>query len=241
MRKNILFFLGLTVITIAFLFGTWQKVIAESDPEIEAIEQRTCDRNNFPKSWWEPVSRDGAPDWEILPQDAKRCEIILSKRTELGILSNFAQTPFFLQGIHYESVEGFWQMMKYPEGNHDPRSDFPDADWKFTRKEVSQMVGFKAKRAGSRASKVMKKMDINWVTFKGRRITYRTEEKGPHYEIILAAMTAKLEQNPAVQRILLETESLILKADHTQSANTPPAWRYYKIWMELRAKLQREQ
>ena len=42
--------------------------------------------------------------------------MILSKRNELGILSNFAATPFTLYGKRYASVEGFWQMMLYPEG-----------------------------------------------------------------------------------------------------------------------------
>jgi len=35
---------------------------------------------------------------------------------ELGLLSNFAPTPFVFHGQRYASVEGFWQMMKYPEG-----------------------------------------------------------------------------------------------------------------------------
>jgi hypothetical protein len=51
--------------------------------------------------------------------------VILSKRNELGILSNFAPTPFTLHGKRYASVEGFWQMMLYPENSNDPRAKFP--------------------------------------------------------------------------------------------------------------------
>jgi len=49
----------------------------------------------------------------------------------------------------------------------DPRFRHPNVKWKFRRNQVEQMVGFEAKRAGSMASKNMKAMDINWVTFEG--------------------------------------------------------------------------
>ena len=75
----------------------------------------------YPAHWWTPVPEANKPDWEILPQSAKPGEVILSKRHELGILSNFAATPFTLHGKRYASVEGFWQMMLYPEGPDDPR------------------------------------------------------------------------------------------------------------------------
>src|SRR5450631_3378979 len=76
----------------------------------------------YPAHWWAPVPEDQKAVWEILPQAAKSGEVILSKRNELGILSNFAGTPFTLRGARYASVEGFWQMMLYPEGPGDPRA-----------------------------------------------------------------------------------------------------------------------
>jgi hypothetical protein len=76
----------------------------------------------YPAHWWTPVTDAHKPDWEILPQAAKPGEVILSKRNELGILSNFAATPFTFRGARYASVEGFWQMMLYPEGADDPRA-----------------------------------------------------------------------------------------------------------------------
>src|SRR5207248_9716621 len=80
---------------------------------------------SYPAYWWTPVPKEGAPAWEILPQEAKPGEVILSKRNELGLLSNFAATPFDFRGKRYASLEGFWQMMKYPEGPKDPRVTFP--------------------------------------------------------------------------------------------------------------------
>ena len=82
-------------------------------------------RANYPAHWWAPVPQEGAPDWEILPQAAGPGEVIVSKRHELGLLSNFAATPFTFRGRRYASLEGFWQMMLYPEGPDDPRARFP--------------------------------------------------------------------------------------------------------------------
>ena len=65
------------------------------------------------------------PTWEILPQAAGPGEVIVSKRHELGLLSNFAPTPFTFRGQRYASLEGFWQMMLYPDGPDDPRATVP--------------------------------------------------------------------------------------------------------------------
>src|SRR5438477_6689274 len=103
----------------------------------------------YPAHWFAPVVDPKKPDWEILPQEAGAGEVILSKRNELGLLSNFASTPFVFHGKHYASLEGFWQMMKYPEDNGDPRAKFPGLEWKYTREQVAQMVSFEANRAGA--------------------------------------------------------------------------------------------
>src|SRR6188768_1796304 len=79
-------------------------------------------RTNYPAHWWTPVPTNGAPSWEILPQAAGPGEVILSKRNELRLLSNFAPTPFTFRGQRYASLEGFWQMMKYPESDNDSRA-----------------------------------------------------------------------------------------------------------------------
>ena len=192
----------------------------------------------YPAHWWTPVPEANKPDWEILPQAAKPGEVILSKRNELGILSNFAPTPFTLYGKRYASVEGFWQMMLYPEGASDPRANFSGITWAYTRDAVSQMTAFDAKNAGDLGEQNMKKMGIDWVTFRGKRIKYWSPEKGEHYRLIVEAMRAKLEQNPQVKAILLSTGGLILRPDHYQEQNPPAEWEYFKIWMDLRSELQ---
>ena len=194
----------------------------------------------YPAHWWTPVPAEGAPGWEILPQAAGPGEVILSKRNELGILSNFAATPFRFRGKQYASLEGFWQAMLYPESSRDPRARYPGLEWKFTRDQVAAMTAFEAKAAGDLAEANMRKMGIGWVSFEGRRFAYRPRKPGRHYQLIVAASWAKLRQNPKVREVLLATGDLILKPDHHEEPNAPAAWHYYEIWMRVRAMIQRK-
>lgn len=198
--------------------------------------------SSYPAAWFAPINDPNKPDWEILPQEANAGEVILSKRNELGILSNFAATPFVLDGERYASVEGFWQMMLYPDicpdCEPDPRLLSKKVTWKYYRYQVEQMTGFEAKQAGTFAEENMKTLGIDWVTYNGKRFPYRSQTPGEHYRLIVAAMRAKLEQNPEVKRILLATGDLVLKPDHHGEANPPPEWKYNEIWMQLRSELQ---
>ena len=208
-------------------------------------EQRSSARpsrqdSGYPAHWWAAVPREGAPEWEILPQEANPGEVILSKRNELGLLSNFAATPFVFHRQRYASLEGFWQTMKFPEGPDDPRATFPGLHWAFTRQQVAQLTGFEAKRAGTLGEENMKKMSIGWVSFEGKRFDYKPASPGEHYRLIVAATRQKVRQNPKVRKVLLATGNLVLKPDHHQEPNAPAAWRYYDILMQIRAELQRQ-
>ncbi len=210
-------------------------------PREASLPKKHADSSSsYPAAWWAPVPREGAPAWEILPQDAGPGEVILSKRNELGLLSNFAATPFTLHGQRYASMEGFWQMMKYPEGPDDPRATFPDLRWALTRQQVTQLTGFEAKRAGTPDDDNMKKMGITWVTFEGKRIEYKPAVPGEHYRLIVEATREKVRQNPQARQVLLATGNLVLKPDHYQEPDAPAAWRYYEILMQIRTELQRE-
>ena len=193
-------------------------------------------REGFPSEWWTEVPRDQAASWEILPQDAGPGQVILSKRTELGQFSNFTETPFAIDGRTYRSVEGFWQAMKFPESAIDPRATFAGVIWSHQRPEVAQMIGFEAKAAGDQGTSNMRLMGMNWVTYNGVQMDYRVPIKGPHYDLIVRAMRQKLEANPALKTLLLRTGDLVLCPDHDQG-DAPPAWKYYAIYMELRAEL----
>jgi predicted NAD-dependent protein-ADP-ribosyltransferase YbiA (DUF1768 family) len=206
---------------------------------VEMRPQQVTRDSRYPSHWWAAVSPEGVPDWEILPQAAGPGEVILSKRNELGLLSNFAATPFVFHGKRYASLEGFWQMMLFPEGPNDPRAKFAGLEWPFTREQVAQMVSFEAKRAGTQAEENMKKMGIDWVTFEGKRMEYRPAVPSEHYRLIVAATREKVKQNQRVKDVLLATGNLILKPDHHQEPNAPDAWRYYEILTTIRADLQK--
>jgi len=192
----------------------------------------------YPAHWWTPITDPAKPDWEILPQEGGPGEVILSKRNELGLLSNFAATPFTFRGKRYASLEGFWQMMLYPEGPSDLRSQ--NATWKYTREQVAQLTAFDAKRAGTLAEENMEKLGIDWATFEVKRFPYRSLRPGKHYELIVAATREKVRQNENVRKVLLLTGDLVLKPDHYGEPNAPPEWRYYEILMQIRKELQTE-
>lgn len=195
---------------------------------------------DYPKDWWKPFPKDPAKAWEILPQEAAYGkDVILSKRTELGIFSNFSATPFTLDGKKYASVEGFWQMMKYPDPQDaaDPRHN-KDLVWKYTREEVAQLTGFEAKEAGDATKENYQKLGITWVSYQGKRMEYKGKDKTEHYELIFRAIKAKIDQNEQAKKLLSATGTLILRPDHIQETDAPPAYRYYDILMKIRADLQ---
>jgi phosphoserine phosphatase/predicted NAD-dependent protein-ADP-ribosyltransferase YbiA (DUF1768 family) len=191
----------------------------------------------YPDRWFKPVPESEKASWEILPQEAGEGEVILSKRNDLGILSNFAATPFILDGKSYASVEGFWQMMFYPENDLDPRSQI--GEWQYTRDHVANMTGFEAKNAGKKAKEICEKKGIDWISYQGKKIYYKGADQEKHYELIYRAMMAKLEQNPDVKKILLFTGNLKLKPDHKQPPDKTKAYDYHLIWMDIRKKIKK--
>ena len=213
----------------------WRQIEGILGDPRQIIRLHSVAAGSYPPEWWAPVPRESAASWEVLPQEAGPGEVILSKRTELGILSNFAPTPFTLDGETYASVEGFWQMLKYPEGPGDERLRDPAVEWPFTRRQVAALSAFEAKAAGSAANENMEKLGIAWVTYNGQRIDHREKKKGEFYRLIRRAEQAKLEQNPKVAEILRKTGTLRLLPDHHQAPDSAPAMKYDEIWMELRA------
>ncbi len=192
----------------------------------------------YPTDWWKPFPRESAPTWEILPQDATYgVDVILSKRTELGIFSNFANTPFELDGKTYASIEGFWQMMKYPDPDDPSDSRHrPDLSWKYTREQVSELSGFEAKHAGEATKENYEKLGIKWISYRGKRLEYKGKDQREHYQLIFQATQAKIDQNLKAKELLMKTSSLILRPDHQQSPDATPAYRYHEILMRIRCK-----
>ncbi len=191
---------------------------------------------DYPTEWWKPFPKEQAESWEILPQDAKAGEVILSKRNELGVFSNLALAPFKLDGELYNSVEGLWQGMKYPDPalKDDPRLKI--SPWPHTRKEVYLMSGWNGKIAGNEANDIYKKNNLSLVSYKDRQFLAKDKAEGSqfHFELITRAIREKVNQNPKIRELLLKTKGLVLKPDHKIGENEPPAYEYYKILMKIR-------
>jgi len=192
----------------------------------------SCSQKN-PQHWWKKIDDSQKPSWEISPDQARKGEVILSKRNELGAFSNFSHTPFYLDGMTYTSIEGFWQMMKYPDsklrGDIRGKKKYP-----YTRLEVSQMYGFQAKKAGDLANKI----GPVWVSYQGDKFNYKDEGQGQayHYQLIERATRAKINQHPNLKELLIKTDSLELKPDHPQGDKPPRSYQYYKILMKIRSE-----
>jgi predicted NAD-dependent protein-ADP-ribosyltransferase YbiA (DUF1768 family) len=193
----------------------------------------------YPDLWWKPVTDKVVPGWEILPQAAARDknEVIISKRNELGVMSNFAAAPFTMLKTKYASVEGLWQSMKFPEDEKDQRMIVSQA-WSPKRADVEALTAFDALKAGKAAEAIMKDKSITWVSFHGNKIEYKGQHADAYYEIIEAATRAKIDENPDVKRVLLATGDLKLRPDHHEDKDGTKAWKYYDIYMKLRKELQ---
>ncbi len=143
------------------------------------------------------------------------------------LLSTFAQTPFVLRCgatvIRCESVEGFWQGLKFPEGSAD-------------RARVFALWGIDAKRAGAHAPQSAE------IEFCGRRV----RRGGPdHHALAELAMRAKLEQNPEVRTALMATRGLRLTHELVDEEGkavpdslTLPAAVFCAIWTKLRDEIE---
>jgi predicted NAD-dependent protein-ADP-ribosyltransferase YbiA (DUF1768 family) len=196
--------------------------------------------SNYPAHWWEVIpesERQGS--WEILPHECKKGELVLSKRNELGVFSNFAATPFEMDGVRYASIEGLWQMMKYPDptDSKDIRNSFSN-EYPYERHQVMDMVAFEAKEAGDLANKVNKKHGIKWVSYQHKKFNYKDYAEGSKYHLKLMkkAIALKLKFNPAVYQLLMKTKGLKLVPDHKQGKNPPPSYLYHQILMDIRDK-----
>ncbi len=200
------------------------------------ISAGNIDRGDYPKEWWVEIPREQGRGWEILPQEAKAGEVILSKKTVMGVFSNFAKAPFILDGVQYASIEGLWQGLKYPDPNLKGDTRFSVKTWPHTRAEVFAMDSWDAKSAGNAANVIMRDNQIEYVTYFDTLFDYVDGADGSafHLELITNAIREKVLQNSAIKDLLIQTKGLILKPDHFMSNRYPAAFYYHKILMKIR-------
>lgn len=133
-----------------------------------------------------------------------------------SLMSNFAHTPFVLDGRTYGSVEGFYQSLKFS----DP----------LKRIEVAGLWGRAAKRAGGRSQPSL-------TEYNGQTLQLGSAE---HHELIKRAIRGKLDQHPDLAREFAATHPRPIQHDlgHPESSSTKlPARDFVRILTELRDEL----
>jgi predicted NAD-dependent protein-ADP-ribosyltransferase YbiA (DUF1768 family) len=130
------------------------------------------------------------------------------------LITNFAWTPFELDGRRYQSVEGFWQGLKFADEGE--------------RRRVAQLHGRRARQAIEYGATI---------TYEGRAITVGTWE---HWRLMHWACRAKFRQNAAAQAALLSTGDRPLVHRTRRDSKTIPGVIMADIWMRLRRKLRKE-
>lgn len=132
----------------------------------------------------------------------------------ITLISNFAPTPFELDGRVYASVEGFWQGLKFPA----------EAD----RRRIAQLYAGTAKRAGEDA------VPAETFEYEGERIVPGTHA---HWTLMERACWAKFSQNEDARSALLATGDRPITHVMRRDSTTIPGAIMAEIWMRIRKRL----
>jgi predicted NAD-dependent protein-ADP-ribosyltransferase YbiA (DUF1768 family) len=131
-----------------------------------------------------------------------------------ALISNFAATPFVLDGRTYASVEGFWQSLRFTD--------------RFDRTRVAALSGGAAKRAGDA---------MPW----GTTIVYEGETiavgRSDHWLLMQRACEAKFGQHAAAREALLATGGRPLTHRMRRDSRSIPGVIMADIWMRVRSLL----
>jgi predicted NAD-dependent protein-ADP-ribosyltransferase YbiA (DUF1768 family) len=129
-------------------------------------------------------------------------------------ISNFADTPFVLDGRTYQTVEGLWQGLKY-----DSEDD---------RKRIAQLSGSLAKKAGETRPY-------------GATIAYEGHDipvgAFGHWQLMERACRAKFEQHADARAALLSTGNRPLEHRMRRDSRSIPGVIVAQIWMRIREEL----
>jgi predicted NAD-dependent protein-ADP-ribosyltransferase YbiA (DUF1768 family) len=133
------------------------------------------------------------------------------------LISNFAHTPFALDGRGYASVEGFWQGLKFEK-----ESD---------RRRVAELWGGRARAAGDEACYGAT------ISYEGATIRVGTWD---HWALMQRACEAKFEQNAEAREALLSTNKRPLTHKMRRDSRSIPGVIMTEIWMRIRSELRAE-
>ena len=164
--------------------------------------------------------KGGSAHLQALGPEAEACRIpvnITSQAPEpLRLASNFAHTPFELDGLAYESIEGFWQGLKFPD-----ESD---------RRRLAALHGPAARDAGYHAP------EADTFVFGGETVRIGTYD---HWRLMEKACRAKFTQHAAARDALLSTRGRPLVHQVRRDSKNIPGVIMAAIWTRVRDRLLR--
>ncbi|MGE0153842.1 MAG: NADAR family protein [Reyranellaceae bacterium] len=134
----------------------------------------------------------------------------------IDLISNFAATPFSLDGAAYASVEGFWQCWRYGDAAE--------------RARVAMLAGRAAKAAG--AATPPERFDYG-----GASLRWGSWE---HWQLMRRACQAKFAQNEDARAALLGTLGRPLVHRTRRDSRSIPNVVMAQIWTEIREALAKE-
>jgi len=132
----------------------------------------------------------------------------------IKLISNFAPTPFELDGRVYASVEGFWQGLKFPAASD--------------RRRIAELYAGTAKRAGEAA------VPSETFEYEGARIYPGTHS---HWNLMERACWAKFSQDEDARSALLATGARPITHVMRRDSTTIPGAIMSEIWMRIRKRL----
>ena len=167
------------------------------------------------------VGKDGKriealPKRQFRPEE-RPLNVVSTSSEEVGrLMSNFAETPFVLDGKRYASVEAFYVCLKIS----DPKE----------KARVRVLHGRQAKAAG-------RKLRVTETTYRGRTFLLGGEE---HHALIKEVIRTKLAQHPELAQDFADTHPrpIVHDTGRPEAANTAfPASAFTRILTELREEI----
>ena len=190
---------------------------AEDDPDAFAAWREAADGRVFVLH---AQPRGGTVLHDLGPrEEACREPLNVAYRSSdwrIKLISNFAPTPFELDGRVYASVEGFWQGLKFPK----------EAD----RRRIAELYAGTAKRAGEAA------VPAATLEYEGERIVPGTHA---HWKLMERACWAKFSQNEDARSALLATGTRPITHVMRRDSTTIPGAIMAEIWTRIRDRLRK--
>lgn len=151
--------------------------------------------------------------------EACRVPINVTSRTTdpaTRFISNFAPTPFSLEGKDYACVEAFWQGLKFESEEE--------------RRQVASMNGRESKKTGD-----IKGYGI-CILYAGQTVRVGTWD---HWQLMERACWEKFSTHPEAREALLSTGNRPLEHRMRRDSKTIPGVIMSEIWMRIRARLRK--